>query len=115
MTRSQRAVGDDEQPPVVGVGADHDVDAGAGAAGDPVDRAPGEDVAVDHRLPGQRARDDLEAPAVRVGMGDQVRLELGRGQEQAIGRHRRDRLAGRRDAEPVRQISPDPQARSRPG
>ena len=36
-------------------------------------------------------------------MGDQVGLELRRGHQQAIGRHRRHRLARRLDAEPLGQ------------
>ena len=51
VTRSSEPLATDEQPPVVGVRADHHVDAGAGAPGDPVDRVLGDDVAVDDRLP----------------------------------------------------------------
>ena len=68
-----------------------------------------EHVPVDRRLPRQHAGDDVEAPACRVGIGEQLALELGRGEEQAVGRHRRERVSGCLDAEPRRQFTPDPQ------
>ena len=58
------------------VRADHEVDVRAGSGGDAIDRTRGDDVAVDHRLPRQHADHYLAAPALRVGMRDEVGLQL---------------------------------------
>ena len=84
---------------LVGVRADHEVDARA-PGGDAIDRTRGDDVPVDHRLPGHHADRHLMTPALRVGMRDEIGLQLRLGPKQAIDGDRRDRLSGGLDAKP---------------
>ncbi len=71
----------------------------------------GDDVPVDHRLPGQHAGHDLDTPARRVWMGEQVGLEFRLCGEEPIRGHRRDGLARGGHAEPLGELPADPQRR----
>jgi hypothetical protein len=84
---------------LVGVRADHEVDARAGPGTDAIERTRGDDVPVDHRLPRQHAEHDLLAPAPWVGMRDEIGPQLRLRRKQAINGNRGDRLAGCRHAQ----------------
>ncbi len=77
-------------------------------ASDAIDRTRGDDVPVDHRLPRQHAGHHLRAPALRVGMRDEIGLQLRLGLKQAIDGDRRDRLSGRLDAKLLGEALADP-------
>ena len=103
------AADDEPQPPVVGVGADDDVDVVGGACRDAVDGAAREDVPVDHGLPRHGARHDGGPPAGRVRVGEQVRLQGRLSGQQPRHTRSRDRLTRRCDAELVREVVGDAQ------
>ena len=115
VTWSMNAAEDREQPPVVGVRADEDVDVRAGAGGDPLDRRRRDDVAVDDRLARHGAGHHLRAPALRVGCGEHLGLDL-RLRLRAAARPAPPRSPSRvgRDAEHLGEPRADPGRVARP-
>ena len=103
-----RATGHQEQSMLVGVRADHEVDARAGPGSDAIDRTRGDDVPVNHRLPRQHADHHLLPQRSGSGCADEIGLQLRLGPKQAINGDRRDRLSGCRDAKLLGEALADP-------
>jgi hypothetical protein len=99
----------DHQPqaPVVGVRAHDDVDMPTRTGGDPLNRAAGHDLTIDHRLPRHGAGHHGLAPTVRVRIGEQLRLQLRLRRQQPLHASGRDGLSRRSHPELRRQVPSD--------
>jgi hypothetical protein len=97
-----------EHPPVVDVGADEHVHVRGCTGRDPLDRYPGNDVAVEDRLPRHRV-DDLAAQLLRNRPREQLGVDLGLHLQQPLHGERRNRVTFGGHAEPLRDVPAHPQ------
>ena len=102
-----------EQPPVVHVRPDEEVDARGGSGPNGLEWWRGKDLAVDDRMERHRGRHDLGAPSLRVRVRREVGAKLELRGEHPLDRHRRHRIERRSHSEDVREAPATPERRRR--
>ncbi len=93
-----------EQPPVVGVGANHHIDRSARPCPDTLDRICRNGLAIDDRLPREHARHDFGAPALGIGIRGEIVFHLLLRYEKALERHRCKRFERTSNAELLGEV-----------
>ena len=96
-----------EQAPLLGGGADQQLQPRAGGGGDGIDRSFAEDLAVDHGLE-QHPVDGHLAPASGIGILDAFEVELRLRLDEALHRDGGDRLSALRHPEQLAEHRADP-------